>query len=123
VGTPRRRAVIGVVAGGEHLRRVDRDRHRAALRPLAHLPQLGAGRLEDEDRLNEEREVADVVRVAVVLSDRFGSGRGGDAADQERGDVEPLPDGEVVAHDERDLGVEVSHSHGCGPYRVSGCGG
>jgi len=34
-----------------------------------------------------------------------------DAADEKRGDVEPLPDREIVAHDDRHLRVEVRDRH------------
>jgi hypothetical protein len=67
-----RRTVLAVVAGGEHLRRVDRDPHRSTLRALAQLLELSAGGIEHEDWLNEERQVTEVVRVQVVLSDRLG---------------------------------------------------
>ena len=106
-----RGAVVLVVAGREHLVRVDRERDAAALGALAHGLELRGAGLEHEHRLHEQRQVALVVGVEVVLADRGGAGVRGHAADQERGDVQPLPGGEVVANHDRDLRFELADAH------------
>src|SRR5918997_6672352 len=104
-------AVVVVVARGEHLGGVERDRDSTTGGPLADGLELPAARLEDEDGLDEQREVAVAVRVEVVLADGVGPGGADHAAHQKRGDVEPLPHREVLSHDHRGLGVEVGDPH------------
>ena len=53
--------------------------------------ELGAGRGEDEDRLDQQRQVLAAVRVPVGLADRLRPRAGGDPAHQERRHVEALP--------------------------------
>ena len=98
-------AIGDVVAGGEQLARVDRR-----LQPtLAAAPQrpreILAGGREDQDGLPHEGPIAPAGRIPIALAGqlRIGSDQ---AAGQEAGDVQLLPDGEVVADDDGDLGGE-----------------
>lgn len=106
-----RGAVLVVVAGREQVVRVDRELGFTFERAPVGLAQRLGARLVDEDRLAQHRQVLDTVGVLVVRPDRALGPGGGDPGHQERGDVEPLPGGEVVAHDDGDLGRKVGDAH------------
>ena len=84
----------------------------AVLGALARGRELHAARLEHQHRLHQQGQVALATGIFVVRADRGGTGPRRDAAHQERGDVQALPGGEVVAHHDRDLGLELSDAHG-----------
>jgi hypothetical protein len=106
-----RRPVVVVVPRREQLGGVDGDRHAAAQRALLAGGELVRARLEHKHRLAQHRQVPHAVGVDVVLAHHGGAGGGGHAAHQERRDVQALPDGKVVADDDRDLGVEIGDGH------------
>jgi NAD(P)-dependent dehydrogenase (short-subunit alcohol dehydrogenase family) len=119
---PHGRAVLVVVARAEQLVGVDRDLGLALERAPVRLPERVRAGLEHEHGLAQHGQVADAVRVLVLRPDGPLGARGDDAAHQERGDVEPLPGGEVVADDDGDLGREVGDTHP-GQCRGHGPGG
>jgi hypothetical protein len=104
-------AVRVVVPGREQLGGVDRDRRLALQRAAVDGAQLLSRRLEHEHGLAQHRQVSRAVGVLVRRPDHRLLGACRDAADQERRDVDALPDGEVVAHDDGDLRGEVGDGH------------
>lgn len=101
-----RGAVVGIVAGREQIAGIERTIDTVLDGAGQALPQLRSAGREDQDRLADERSVAAPRRVLVARAREFGIGSD-EAAGQEAGDVQFLPDGKVVAHDEGDLGVEA----------------
>jgi len=100
-----RRPVVPVVAGAQQVGGEHRHGHDPAERSAMRGGQHLLGRGEHQHRLAEHRQVGSAVGVLVRLPDEFGHGRG-QSADQERGHVESLPAGQVVAQRYRNLGVE-----------------
>ena len=99
--------------GGEHRRAAARGRGRDRAR-RANVSVAG----EDHHRLAEHRQVGGAVGVGVGLADQLG-GRRGDPADEEGGDVQGLPGGEVVAQQDGDLGVEALLTGPASPGRAA----
>ena len=64
-------AVLGVVAGGEHLAGVQRNRHVASRRPLQHGLETTRVRVKDQHRLDQQGQILTVVGVAVGLTYRI----------------------------------------------------
>ena len=55
------------MSGAEHLRGVESNWNLAALRTLAHRPQLVCARFENQHRLHEQRHVSVAVGIEIVL--------------------------------------------------------
>jgi hypothetical protein len=70
--------------------------------------------LEDHHRLAEHRQVLGAVTVHIDLAEQLRPAAG-DRADEERGRVQALPGGEVVAEQHGDLRVESGHRPACRP--------
>ena len=84
--------------------------------------ELAGGGLVDEHGLAQHRQVLDTVGVDVGRADDVRAAVRGDAAHQERDDVQALPGREVVADDDGDLRVEVGDGHGAeASAPVTGC--
>ena len=99
-------AVVGVVTGREHLLSCrSRSGSRAGARGSSVSAESSALPSNTSTGTPSRLQVLLAVGVLVRRADEFRMGRR-DAADQERGDVEPLPGLEVVAHDDGDLGRE-----------------
>jgi hypothetical protein len=101
-------AVVLVVAGGEHVLGVHRQRELPAQRLAVRVRELLRARRVHDHRLPEQRQVLVPVAVLVRLADDLGRPRG-DAAREKGGDVQLLPRGQVFADRDGDLRVE-SHS-------------
>jgi len=104
-------AVLSVVAGGEHLSGVDGERDAAACRPCSRSLQVFCGRFEDEQRLDQQRQVRGAITVHVRLPDRLGFSRADESADEESGHVQPLPRRQVVANDNCRFRRKVGDRH------------
>src|SRR5258708_15959929 len=96
--------VVAVVPGGEQLACVDRDGQVALRRALERGAQLGAGGGEDEDRLADKRPVSAAGGIDIALAGELRI-YSDEPAREETGDVELLPDCQLVADDNGDLGV------------------
>src|SRR5215472_6069039 len=105
VNSTHRGPVVPVVACREEIRGEDGQGDAPADGALAGFRQGLLACFEYEDRLAEHRQVLRSVRVRVRLADHFRVPLP-DAADQERGHIQPLPYFQVVAQQNRDLGVE-----------------
>ena len=99
-------AVRGIVAGLEHVLGVDRRHHAARQRAVERARQRGTVGAIDQDRLADQPQVFRARAVFIGLADAFRICRG-DAAGEERRDVELLPGFEIGADDDGDLGVEL----------------
>ena len=102
-------AVGGVMRGLEHVLGIDRGLDVARQRAFERAGQRRTVGAIDQDRLSDQRQIFGARTVFVILADALGKRRG-DAAGQERGDVELLPRFQVGPDDDRDLGVEL---HDC----------
>jgi len=98
-------AVVAVVAGREQIVGEHRESQAALAQAVIGAAQLLGAAGEDEHGLAEHREIAIAGRILVRLADGVGIGPG-HAAHQKGGDVQLLPDGEIVPQGHRDLRPE-----------------
>jgi hypothetical protein len=92
--------------GLEHVLGIDRGLHIAGQRALKRAGKLRPVGAVDQDRLADQRVIESTGTVLVRFADAFRKG-GGNAAGEERSDIQLLPRLEVGPNHDRDLGVEL----------------
>lgn len=103
-------AVGFVMSGGEEFAGIERGAQARLAGTAHHAGEIGRGGGEDQHRLADQRAIDLGRAVAVGFPTELG-GSGDEPAREEAGDVELLPDGELLVDDDGNLGVEAHDRH------------